>query len=90
MSLLDCEERVMTDLHFVERAVQHGDREFRLGNRAEAKHDYEFAHGLLRRAIGTTRGCLTAGRSIDARGTLRRLVDVADKFEHFEQMVEGG
>lgn len=90
MSPLDCEERVFTDLHFAERAVKHGDKEFRLGNRSGAKHDYEFAHTLLRRAIGTVRGCLTMGRVVDSRNTLHRLVEVADKFERFEQMVEGG
>jgi len=89
-SSFDCEERVVTDLHFVERAVQHGDREFRLGNRPAAKHDYLFAHGLLRRAFGTTRGCLTMEKVTDAKYLLRRLADVADKFEHFEQKIEGG
>ncbi len=90
MTSLDCEERIFTDLHFADRAVRHGDKEFRLGNRAGAKHDYEFAHKLLRRAIGTARGCLTMGRVADPRNTLHRLVEVADRFEHFERLVEGG
>lgn len=85
----DCEERLFTDLHFAERAVKHGDREFRLGNRSAARRDYDFAHGLVRRAIGTARGCMTMGLVADARNTLHRLVEVADKFEHFEQLVEG-
>ena len=85
----DCEERVLTDLHFVERTVRHGDKEFRLGNRAGARHDYQFAHPLLRRAIGTTRGCLIMDKVTDARFVLRRLTDVADRFERFEEMLEG-
>ena len=90
MKSFDCEERVFTDLHFAERAVKHGDKEFRLGNRPGAKHAYEFAHTLLRRAIGTVRGCLTVGRVVDLRNTLHRLVEVADRFENFERLIEGG
>lgn len=78
----------MTDLHFVDRAVRHGDKELRLGNRAAAEHDYKFAHPLLRRAIGTTRGCLTLDKVTDARVVLRRLTDVADRFEHLEERLE--
>ncbi|MFH1730726.1 MAG: hypothetical protein ABIF82_03615 [Planctomycetota bacterium] len=85
----DCEERVLTDLHFVDRAVRHGDREFRLGNRTGARHDYEFAHGLLRRAIGTAVGCDTLDRIRDHRAVLRQLTSVANRFERFEELLEG-
>lgn len=85
----DCEERLFTDLHFAERAVAHGDMEFRFGNRSTARRDYDFAHGLVRRVFGTTRGCLTMGLVADPRNTLHRIVEVADKFEHLEQMIEG-
>jgi hypothetical protein len=87
--MTDCEERVLSDLHFAERSVRHGDREFRLGNRSAAKGDYKFAHEMLRRAIGRTRGCTIMRTIQDDRGVLRRLVVVADEFENLERKLEG-
>lgn len=87
----DCEEKVLTDLYFVDRVVREGDRQFRTGDKAAALARYHGAHETLRRAIGTARGCLTTDRLelVDHRFMLRRLLDVADRFEHFEKLVEG-
>ncbi len=85
----DCEEKVLTDLYFVDRVVHEGDRQFRTGDKAAARSRYHGAHERLRIAIGTARGCMTMDRIGDHRAVLRRLLDVADRFERFEQMVEG-
>lgn len=79
----------MSDLHFAERAVKAGDRYHRTGYRVEAKEHYDSAHRFLRRAIGTARGCVLLGKVQDAPGLLRRLTDVADEFERFEERLEG-
>lgn len=85
----ECEERVMSDLHFAERAVKAGDKYYRMGYRAEAKEHYDSAHRFLRRAIGTARSCTILGKIRDASRLLRRLTDVADDFEKFEERLEG-
>jgi len=85
----DCEEKVLTDLYFVDRVVREADRQFRTGEKAAARARYHGAHRTLRRAIGTARGCLTTGSLGDQPEILRRLLDTADRFERFEQLVEG-
>ena len=85
----DCEERVLTDLYFVDRVVREADRQFRTGDKASARSRYAGAHQTLRRAIGNARGCLLEGRLGDQPQILRRLLDAADRFEKFEEMLEG-
>lgn len=84
-----CGPWVSGALREVEIRARRGDRALAAGRRAEAKAAYKSAHGLLRQAIGTIRGCSVLGKVQAPRKVLRALAVAADEFERFEQHLEG-